>query len=206
MRLNQILAFRDLEAAKPLLIFDPKQALSGDISKASSKIGKYLSKIKKPSDIHKSSLESPLASLIKTSEVNGFMMASHYTQKLPTVKWSDRVLNSANARASEVDGIVKAATSKGLKSGDAYWLSSARAEKIANYEATKAFYSGVLANFKDSNYTKEWILNEAHGEDDDCDDADDDGPIDVDEDFSNGYDAPPSHLNCQCTLGFRQTK
>jgi hypothetical protein len=206
MTLQQILALRYIESARPLLIFDPKQAIDTDIAKASKRIAKYFGRIKKPSDVSKSSIESPLADLIKTAEVNGFMLGAHHTGRKPTLKWSSRVAASANKRAAEVDGTVKIATSKGLKTGAAYWLSGDRAAKIARYEATRSFYSGVLSAFSDTDYDKEWILHEAHGIDDDCDDADDDGPIGVDEEFSNGYMSPPSHINCQCTLGFRKTK
>ena len=86
---------------------------------------------------------------------------------------------------------------------DSTGFSADRAELIAHTEIRRANSAAALEGYKgaaDAGVTvqKEWLL----GADPCpiCEDNADDGPIDLDDDFSSGDDAPPAHPNCECAL------
>ena len=80
---------------------------------------------------------------------------------------------------------------------------SERAALIANTEVARANEQGKLVGFRGAAdagiaLKKSWLtMGEAC---DVCQDNEDDGPIDLDDDFSSGDDAPPGHPNCRCVL------
>lgn len=85
-------------------------------------------------------------------------------------------------------------------------FSTERAALIANTEVRRANSYGALEGYKAVRSTgvdvmKEWLTAA------DCDDEEvclpnaDDGPINLDDTFSSGDDAPPGHPNCRCSLG-----
>jgi hypothetical protein len=76
---------------------------------------------------------------------------------------------------------------------------------IARTEISFAHNRGTLEGYKqakenaDIHVMKEWMVDPVEPCDI-CLDNRDDGPIDLDEDFSSGDSEPPAHPNCECTL------
>jgi len=81
---------------------------------------------------------------------------------------------------------------------DSFQFSETRAEMIARTELAKAQIQGALLSAASTGIEmkKASILGSMHDGDDECDDAADDGEIDLDETFSTGDDGPPYHPNC----------
>lgn len=82
-------------------------------------------------------------------------------------------------------------------------FSEARARMIARTESLRAANGGTrraLDRAKDMgiNVKKVWLA--APDSCDECLDNEDDGALDLDDDFSTGDDAPPAHPNCRCSL------
>ena len=73
---------------------------------------------------------------------------------------------------------------------------------IARTETIRASNAGTLIGFKASGVVlkKEWTTAEDDRVSEDCEANGDQGPIDLDEDFVSGDDAPPAHPNCRCAL------
>lgn len=83
-------------------------------------------------------------------------------------------------------------------------FSPERAVLIAQNEIATANSQGALAGYKQASadgveVMKEWLVA-ADDVCDDCQDNADAGPIDLDEDFPSGDDAPPGHPHCRCAL------
>jgi hypothetical protein len=86
---------------------------------------------------------------------------------------------------------------------DSTGFSETRADLIANTEVRNANSQGALEGYRGANsmgltVQKEWLLGDNPCEI--CEANADDGPIDVDDDFSSGDDAPPAHPNCECAV------
>jgi 2'-5' RNA ligase len=87
---------------------------------------------------------------------------------------------------------------------ESYAFSEQRATLIARTEVGRALVQGNVESWKASglNGTKESVLGSEHDQDDECDTAADDGPIPVEQAFSNGEQMPPYHPACVCDLIF----
>jgi SPP1 gp7 family putative phage head morphogenesis protein len=85
---------------------------------------------------------------------------------------------------------------------DSYAFSPDRAMVIARTETIRASNQGTLAGFKESGVVlkKEWTTAEDDLVSEDCQANGDQGPIDVNDSFDSGDDAPPAHPNCRCAL------
>lgn len=88
---------------------------------------------------------------------------------------------------------------------DSYAFSQARSDLIANTEIARANSQGALISYKRAADTgvdakKEWDTSGSAEVCDDCQANEDEGPIDLDDDFPSGDDAPPGHPNCNCAL------
>ena len=86
---------------------------------------------------------------------------------------------------------------------DAYAFSDDRAELIARNEVAMANQAGALDGMKLAKgagvkLKKVWIPDADACPI--CEENGDDGPIDLDEQFSSGDDAPTAHVNCECSL------
>ncbi len=81
---------------------------------------------------------------------------------------------------------------------DSFQFSSARAEMIARTEMSKAHIAGALDAAKASGLVEKkfTMLSADHDLDDECDDNEAEGEIDLDDDFPSGDDGPPFHPNC----------
>lgn len=86
---------------------------------------------------------------------------------------------------------------KHLREG--WGFSDVRAETIARTETASAQTKGTLKSYESLGHEgKEWLT--AGGACDICLTAEGDGPIRLGELFSNGFEGPPAHPNCKCSL------
>lgn len=78
----------------------------------------------------------------------------------------------------------------------------ARAEMIARTELASAHVQGNVEGWRQTGEVekKESILGDLHAIDDVCDDCADAGEVDLEDDFTPGYDFPPYHPNCICDV------
>ena len=86
---------------------------------------------------------------------------------------------------------------------DEHFFSDSRAETIARTELAFASTQGNLKTWKDTGRVggKRWVMSDQHPQDDECDDAEDEGAIGIDDIFeATGDDGPPAHPNCLCAL------
>lgn len=90
---------------------------------------------------------------------------------------------------------------------DNFAFSEERAMMIARTETTRANNQSSLISATKARdelgikLTKNWLSTDDEDVDEEiCLANEDDGPIELDQDFSSGDDAPPGHPNCRCTL------
>lgn len=86
---------------------------------------------------------------------------------------------------------------------DSFGFSEERADLIARTEITDANSQGALTSYREAQaqgiaVKKEWLLGPNPCEI--CQENADEGPIDLDDDFPSGDDAPSAHPNCECAL------
>jgi hypothetical protein len=98
-----------------------------------------------------------------------------------------------NIGAKQIADMVQTSTS----------FSSDRSDLIARTEVGNANSQGALQGMKGArdigvSIKKSWLASA--GCCDDCQDNEDEGPIDLDEDFPSGDNAPLAHPNCGCVL------
>lgn len=90
---------------------------------------------------------------------------------------------------------------KAIQDADAF--SPQRATLIARTETMAANGQGSLAAYKSARDIGVKVKKAWEPDEDACpicQDNADQGPIDVDDDFESGDDAPPAHPNCECVL------
>lgn len=82
---------------------------------------------------------------------------------------------------------------------DNYAFSESRAETIARTETNMAMKKGAVEGYKASGVVskKMWLTSDDELVDDECHENEDQGPIDLDDEFVNG-DMP--HPNCRCSI------
>lgn len=111
-------------------------------------------------------------------------------------------------RSAIYDGLQNGLTAEQIAASvgavNAKAFSPERAALIANTEIANAHGQGLLMGMKGAkstgmNVKKEWV---AGGADpcEDCLENEDEGPIDVDDDFPSGDDASPAHPRCECSI------
>ncbi len=81
-------------------------------------------------------------------------------------------------------------------------FSQARAETISRTELIRASNAAALDAYKASGVVdgKSWLTAGDDLVEEDCEMNEADGVIPIDDDFSSGDSAPPSHPNCRCAL------
>jgi arsenate reductase-like glutaredoxin family protein len=142
----------------------------------------------------------------------------NYLQDPETV---DRLTQLANDQADVAISFMKNTTNDGIKRmhktakehklpphqvdkmfEESHLFSRERVSNALDFEATHAYYTGVRAGLQETDgvWKKTWFVSSAHDTDDECDDAENDGPIDLDQDFSIGVASPPAHINCNCVM------
>lgn len=116
----------------------------------------------------------------------------------PDAKWAITDETREAVRKSITQGIADGWTLDEFSDNLArdYAFSPARADVIARTETRLADSRGQVAAWKESGVVskKEWLLSEDNACDD-CTDNANAGPIDIDDDFPSGDDAPPLHPN-----------
>lgn len=124
----------------------------------------------------------------------------------PNAKWTISDSTREYIRADIEQAINEGWSTDKLKDtlSENYAFSDSRAETIARTEIAKADMEGNMAAYRASGVVmgKEWVLgNEGDGiECDECMANAAQGPIDLNESFNSGDDAPPLHPNCRCTV------
>lgn len=115
-----------------------------------------------------------------------------------------------DATRSELQSIIADGLEDGIGSDkiaemieQAYAFSDERAELIADTEIRRANSQGALDGYhaaRDSGIAvmKEWLPDTDPCPE--CQDNADEGPIDLDDSFPSGDDAPPAHPNCECSI------
>jgi SPP1 gp7 family putative phage head morphogenesis protein len=135
---------------------------------------------------------------------------------------SDRAVNYARERAGELVSDIDEVTRRDLRNVIAqglednlsmdelsdlietsYAFSEQRADIIAQTEIARANGNGSLEGMRLAREAgvrikKVWIPDAEACEE--CQENGDAGPIDLDENFPNGDDAPPAHPNCRCDM------
>lgn len=126
---------------------------------------------------------------------------------------ADLVTQIDEATRNELNRVITTGIESGLDVGqiadsihamDAF--SDKRASLIAETEIAGAESQGALEGLRelaattDLTIQKTWVVTDEAC--DDCQDNEDEGPIDLDDDFPSGDDAPPAHPNCRCALGY----
>lgn len=113
------------------------------------------------------------------------------------------MLRSTIASAIE-EGWSAARTADEISKSPAF--SPDRAMTIARTERIASHAQGALQGYRDAAATgvrvqKTWDTAQDELVSPECEDNEADGPIDLDDVFSSGADAPPEHPNCRCNLG-----
>lgn len=111
---------------------------------------------------------------------------------------------------NQLQGLVSAAFEQGFTPAqltaqveESGVFSSARADMIASTEMARAQIKGALYTAGQVGVVgKSSEVSGDHDQDDECDEAEDDGVIAIDDNFTPGDDGPPYHPNCNCALVF----
>lgn len=85
-------------------------------------------------------------------------------------------------------------------------FSEERAKLIADTEVKFAQSRGNLAAWKKVGVVKKvrWITSSLHDEEDECDENEDAGSVDLGSNFPSGVPAPPAHPRCRCTAAIAE--
>jgi hypothetical protein len=122
----------------------------------------------------------------------------------PSAKWSITESTRDMLRGEVVRALTDGLTVDELQQSimDAFAFSEARAETIARTELAAAHVAGNLAGWEASGVVtgKEWILGSEHDFEDECNDNEDAGVVDLGDTFPSGDDGPPAHPNCICDV------
>lgn len=143
--------------------------------------------------------EDRAAELVGKKFVNGELIDNPNAEWAITDSTRDQLrtlINDAIDGGWSSDHLANEIESRGI-------FSEERAELVARTELKKSDQKGNVEAYKASglDLEKSWQISADHPEEDDCDDAESDGWIDFDEDFSNGMSDPgDSHPNCLCVL------
>lgn len=147
-----------------------------------------------------------------------FNYAKQRAAEMVGMKWSNgEMIQNPSARWAITDTtrdklrqLISSAYTDSLSAADlkqaiqsSYGFSAQRAETISRTELAMAAVQGNIATAKEIGVVaKQSVLGSEHEDEDECDDAEDDGVIGIDEDFSTGDAGPPYHPNCVCDLVF----
>lgn len=140
----------------------------------------------------------------RSAEMVGRKWVGDKLVKNPDAKWA--ISNSTrDALAAEVEAaIANGATVSELAAAiqDSTAFSEARATMIARTEMAKADIAGSMEAFAACPEVtgKEWLTAGDDKVSEECQDNEADGKIGINEAFSSGDQAPPSHPNCRCAI------
>ena len=127
----------------------------------------------------------------------------------PDADWAITETTREMLRSAIADGLSQNLSADDLQKviQDSYAFSADRARVITATEVAKANVQGALDGAREAAaqgvvLKKVWLTSNSDNCCDDCTDNEDDGPIELDESFSSGDDAPPGHPNCQCSISW----
>lgn len=203
-----LVRFRRILAAGEL-VFNPYTHLHKQIRSAANDIGSYFDDIDSAiedgdsvkSVVRKRRIQGSMQQIIHSARLTGFQIASKHGKKRMPLDYGLTVGTEARARAKKVDRQMYRTTKTVLRNSpdSGHILSEGRAIAAARYEAANSFFAGVHDALQGSGYLKAWYTSI----DDSCDECianEDQGPIEMDEDFESGDSHPAAHLNCSCGI------
>jgi SPP1 gp7 family putative phage head morphogenesis protein len=127
----------------------------------------------------------------------------------PNAEWQITEGTRDGIRADVRDAIAEGWTNKELadKLVDSYAFSAERAMVIARTETNRASNAGALNGYRESGVVgqKQWLTAEDDRVSEECEangsaGENQDGVIDLNDDFPSGDEAPPVHPNCRCAI------
>jgi hypothetical protein len=202
-----------LRAAAGDLVLNPFLLLSGQISSASHALAIYFDGIDSSLDDGSSlakavtgdDISRVMKRMIHSSRLTGFQHAAQHTKRPMPALYGRKIQQAAARRADKVNSLMVGSTKSWLEStpDSDYVLGSDRALRAARFEASRAYYRGVMDAMGGSGFQKAWNTT-SEEPCDFCNENEDQGYIDVDEPFSSGDFYPLAHLNCQCYLTARK--
>lgn len=188
-------------------IFNPHAQMEAQIAEATkivastfSNIDAAIGKGKSISSALKGSrqqIQQVFHRVIATSRLSGFQQATKITKKNMKPLYGHEIRADAEARASEVGKLMRRTSKRVLNNtpDSDYILSRDRSLSSVRFEASNSYFKGVSDGFAGTGYSKEWLASDSCGE---CLDNEEQGLIDVDEDFQSGHSYPLAHQNCTC--------
>jgi len=198
-----------LRAAKGDLVLNPHLLLERQIKATSKAISSYFDDIDTSLDKGRSikkavsgdDIHAIMKRMIHSSRLSGFQHASKHTKKSMPVLYGRKIQRSASKRAGKVNDLMVGSTKQWLKNtpDSDYVLGSDRALRAARFEASRAYFRGVMDAMGGTGFQKAWNTTSeepCH----DCEDNEDQNYIDVDEPFQSGDFYPLAHLSCGCYL------
>ena len=158
---------RRRRALAALLLFAPWKKLRMQIAVAAHDFGDYFDAVDAAletaslSTALKSGVSTvgPLTKLIRASMIGGYQDGGALVGLSPGSRYADKALRSAQQRADEVSQQMLTTSRKWLKMnpGNEFALSSARAERVAKFEAARWYYTGLQQALWGHGMLKGWL-------------------------------------------------
>ena len=170
-----------------------------------SKMEKHLKSLRNDvnSEAPWNAIQTALEDVIVRNRLEAYNSGALLVGKTPLSSDSIRLKRDGEARAEWVTSEMKHYTREMLAASvKSKLLSKERANRVAVFESRKSFYDGSIKGWSLNKASrKSWLTSsEYHEQDDECDDNEDDGIIDIGDVFSTGDAVPPAHQNCYCTI------
>jgi hypothetical protein len=136
------------------------------------------------------------------ARLTGFQDAAKHARVRMPVLYGHKLSDQAQRRAAFINSKMNRTTRRTLKSvpESDFVLSKDRALSAARYENARQYFLGVRDAYKGQDFRKKWITSGADGVCDECALAEDEGKINIDAEFDNGFVFPPGHNNCSCWI------
>lgn len=204
-----------IRAAAGDLIFNPSLLLGSQIKAASKSIASYFDDIDSSLDqgssvkqaVSGDDINAIMKRMIHSSRLSGFQHAAKHVKKQMPALYGRKIQRAAAKRADKVNDLMVKSTKSWLKNtpDSDYVLGSDRALRAARFEASRAYYRGVMDAMGGSGFQKAWNTT-SDDPCESCESNEDQGYIDVDEPFDSGDFIPLMHLSCQCYLTCKKPK
>lgn len=217
-RLTALCHRRVMRAANNSTLFSPWARLSRQIALSSGVIEDRLSTLSTLMDDRTTIAQAmqrmaanyrgvffdPVRSIVRSSMISGFTDGAHYRGQLPYSGFVDVATKRANARAAQVETMMRKATKKSVRDNpdNQFMFSEGRAKRAVRFEAGTAYNQGLLTALAGMRVKKEWATT-SPAPCDECLENEDAGPIHLDDEFPSGDVAPLLHPNCECVLSIQ---
>ena len=189
-------------------VYNPYSQLAKTINSAADTLAGYFNEIDFALDKGKSvkqaigsedKIRSVVKRIISSARLEGFQHGAKVTKmKMPSM-YGNVIKSAADRRASKVNKWMNGTTKNVLRSNvdSEHVLSRDRALMAMRFEASKAYYDGVRDATVGTGMKKRWITSSEESCQD-CQDNEEQGPLDIDAVFASGDDFPAAHQNCNC--------